>query len=576
MKLLLRDYLASLKEREELDAILPDLLSELGFTVWSRPQRGTQQSGVDIAAVGPDDDGERKVFLFSVKAGDLTRQDWDGSPQALRSSLNEIQDVYIRNRVPARYKDLRVVICIAFGGVVQEQLRDQLTAYIERHTNDRISFDEWNGDRIAGLLLTGILREELLPKAFRSSFQKAVAMVDEPDVSYQHFAVLARAIREAGAASHKASVRAARQLNLCVWVLFVWSRDIGNVEAAYRASELALLSVWVLARSFLDRGRRNARKMRLLVLKIIDLHLNVATELLERKFFPYVEVQHGLSVSVNSSSAVDVNLAMFEALGRIGLTGLWMKWVADLGGEIEEEAREGIVRYTRAGIAMISKNPSLLLPISDRQTTDIALFLMLWVDSGINVPGMGQWLEEMASRLDFTIRTRGLYPSTASDYRDLADHPRDGSDEYFKESTAGSTLIPLLTAWLHALQRTVSVEAMGKLVREELEHCTLQLWMPDEASEQTLYTGDGEGGRALCDLPVGRGGEILLRTILEACDKDDGFLSLSAVKARLWPIVLMACRHHRVPVPVNFWIEAMRPQASPERASNPQQSEVQP
>lgn len=114
MKLLVRDYLASLKEREELDAILPDLLSELGFTVYSRPRRGTLQRGVDIAAVGNDDDGERKVFLFSVKQGDLTRQDWDGTPQGLRSSLNEIRDTYVRNRIPTRYKDLKIVICLVY------------------------------------------------------------------------------------------------------------------------------------------------------------------------------------------------------------------------------------------------------------------------------------------------------------------------------------------------------------------------------------------------------------------------------------------------------------------------------
>jgi hypothetical protein len=87
MKLMIREFLASLRERGELDAILPDLLSELGYTIISRPGRGTRQHGVDIAAVGSDNDGQRKVFLFSVKQGDLTRQDWDGTPQALRSSL---------------------------------------------------------------------------------------------------------------------------------------------------------------------------------------------------------------------------------------------------------------------------------------------------------------------------------------------------------------------------------------------------------------------------------------------------------------------------------------------------------
>ncbi|AUW58187.1 hypothetical protein C1T17_08795 [Sphingobium sp. SCG-1] len=67
MKLVIREYLASLKERDELDAVLPDLLTELGFTVYSRPARGTRQYGVDVAAVGPGQDGIRRVHLFSVK-----------------------------------------------------------------------------------------------------------------------------------------------------------------------------------------------------------------------------------------------------------------------------------------------------------------------------------------------------------------------------------------------------------------------------------------------------------------------------------------------------------------------------
>jgi hypothetical protein len=149
MKLMIREFVASLRERGELDAILPDLLSELGYTIISRPGRGTRQHGVDIAAVGQDDDGQRKVFLFSVKQGDLTRQDWDGTPQALRSSLNEIQDAYIPSRIPKRYQDLRVVICLCIGGEILEQVADDVRGYISKHTTDRVAFDEWNGDRIA-------------------------------------------------------------------------------------------------------------------------------------------------------------------------------------------------------------------------------------------------------------------------------------------------------------------------------------------------------------------------------------------------------------------------------------------
>jgi hypothetical protein len=560
MKLLIRDYLASLKEREELDAILPDLLSELGFTVYSRPRRGTLQRGVDIAAVGEDDDGERKIFLFSVKQGDLTRQDWDGTPQALLPSLNDIRYVYIRNRIPARYKHLKIVICLAFGGEVREQVRESLVGYIAENTTDRISFDEWNGDKIAGLILKGILREEILPKSMRSSFQKAVAMVDEPDVAYQHFARLARDLRMAGAVSAKARVRAARQLNICLWILFVWARDVGNLEAPYRASELALLSVWELLRPTIDSKSREAKTLSLVVRQVIDLHLTVASEFLERKVMPYAQVRYGVSMSIGSQSSLDVNLALFEVLGRISLAGLWIHWLGEQGNQGNREtARNGVVQFTQAGLALIRNNPTLFLPICDRQGTDIALFLQLWLASGLDAVGVTSWLQEMASRLTFAMRTRGRYPSSASDYRELAEHPRDRSDEYFKEATAGSTVIPLIAAWLQAFGKADVVETLSTLVREKLEHCTLQLWMPDATSEAELFVGNKSHGRALCDLPLREGGPQLLATIAEACRMDTAFKDLSPIKTGFWPVILLACRHHRLPIPPGFWIESLVP-----------------
>ena len=116
MKLVIREYLASLRERGELDAVLPDLLTELGFTVYSRPGRGTRQYGVDVAAVGEGQDGVRRVHLFSVKSGDLDRTEWNtASPQSLRPSLDEILDHYVCSRIPPEYSDLPVAICLTLG-----------------------------------------------------------------------------------------------------------------------------------------------------------------------------------------------------------------------------------------------------------------------------------------------------------------------------------------------------------------------------------------------------------------------------------------------------------------------------
>ena len=68
MKLIFSEYLASLKERGELDVIMPDLLSEIGFTVFSKPAVGTKQHGVDVAAVGPGQGRQGRVPRRGVGA----------------------------------------------------------------------------------------------------------------------------------------------------------------------------------------------------------------------------------------------------------------------------------------------------------------------------------------------------------------------------------------------------------------------------------------------------------------------------------------------------------------------------
>lgn len=106
MKLILKQYLASLKERAELDAVLPDLLSSMGLNVFISPTRGVKEYGVDIAAVGRINHDEEKIYLFSVKSGNLTRETWNGNTdQALRPSLDEIQDSFIPSRLPPQHRD---------------------------------------------------------------------------------------------------------------------------------------------------------------------------------------------------------------------------------------------------------------------------------------------------------------------------------------------------------------------------------------------------------------------------------------------------------------------------------------
>jgi hypothetical protein len=561
MKALLREYLASLKEREELDAILPDLLSELGYSVYSKPRRGTTQYGVDIAAVGKDDDGERKIFLFTVKPGDLTRQAWDGAPQSVRPSLNEIRDAYIPTRIPKRYQDLKIVICLCVGGEIQEQVRAAVTGYTAENTSSKISYDEWNGDKLAGLLLQGILREEILPKPLRSHFQKAVAMVDQPDVAFRHFSLLVGNLHKS-AIDNRSRVRAARQMYICLWILFVWSRDAGNIGASYSASELVLLNMWDLLRPHLGKNSKTNKAISSVLAFSVQLHLTITDEFLGHKILPHVATRDAISMAVESRSSVDVNLRVFELLGLIAMQGLWFFWMAQDQPDQKWKAAvdEKVLALTTAGFRLIENNGCLLLPLQDQQSIEITIFLVLAGHSGNADNAMLSWLHEMVERLNITIRTHGQYPCVFTNYRDLVEHPRARTDDYLKEATSGSTLIPLLAAFLSALGDKAALKSLVDLKETVLQHTTLQLWLPDEDTEDRLYAGDTDHGTSLTDLPLSASGSELLNMIRDACAATTSFASLSAVQRSYWPIILTACRHYRLPVPPQFWIELLLPE----------------
>jgi len=572
VKLVIREYLASLKERDELDAVLPDLLTELGFTVYSRPARGTRQYGVDVAAVGHGQDGIKRVHLFSVKSGDLDRNEWNtASPQSLRPSLDEILDHYIASRIPPEYANLPIAICLTFGGAIDEQVRAEVTGYMTRNTTPKISFEEWNGDRLAQVVLDGILREELLPAPQRSHLRKAVAMVEEPDIALDHFQKLLRALVGQSGTTPATRLSQARLINICMWIMFVWAREAENVEAPYRASELALLDVWQLLKSDIARASRSGEAASLVLNELVELHFTIWDALFEDKILSAANIRHAISTAVESHSALDINLKLFDLIGRLALRGLWLVWqlspargpvvltndyLDTLPSVISDTTKAVVNRIDRlieAMMAIVSNNRALLSPVGDWQAIDIGLAFTLLASRPVAHGAIDQWAEELARRSIFAFKMHGRYPITSGSYWDLVDHPAERSDEYRIQSTEGSILYPLLAAWAAARGKQALFDEIAKFSADALVHCTFQTWLPDEDSEASLYLNRDDHGAALACIPVTAGTSDTLDFILAEVTTNKHYDQLTAVKLGHWPIVLTACRAHRLPVPPHVW-----------------------
>jgi hypothetical protein len=557
VKLIIKQYLASLKERDELDALLPDLLSQMGLNVFSRPGRGTRQEGVDVAAVGPIGDGPEKVYLFSVKAGDLSRKSWNGdSVQALRPSLDEILDAYIPTRLPQEHRGKEIVICLCFGGDIQEQVRTDVEGYIQKNSRSGLSFEQWNGDKLADLIQSSFLREDLLPLESRPLLRKSLALLDEPESSFKHFSNLIVALSNVQSLDDSQHIRALRQFNICLWILFAWCRDAGNLEAAYLSSERALLYAWELTKGYITKDTKAAKSIQLTFSAILNTYQLICHHFLAEKIIPHAGKQHGLSSAVRSMSKLDVNLKLFDVLGRLAMGGLWTYWNSQIipskSNEEERLAEQELLIFSQAIKSLISNNPTLFLPFKDEHAIDISLALLFLSFKDEHEEDMRKWLNEILDRVIFAYQTHGPYPCNLGSYRDLLEHPKRGDDDYRQEVTQGSILYPTISLWAALLHDDALFEKVKLAKEKHLAHCNFQFWYPDETSETHMYVNSDLHGAALSNAPVDLTPTKFLEAVWAECDHSNYFGKLSAQEYGFWPLTLVVCRHHRMPVPLQF------------------------
>ncbi|RWA52602.1 hypothetical protein AU476_16905 [Cupriavidus sp. UYMSc13B] len=186
LRLLLEDFLGLMKEEGELDAFLPLLMSAMGHQMVYRPQKGTRQYGVDIVSVGKDVDGVEKLFLWVVKRGDIGRTDWNTGPQAIRQSIDDVEDVYLKSHVAPEHKPLRKKLLIVTNGDFNASLNETLALYLTTWSRKtRVQTEQVNGSKLAAWTERWLLDEYVLPSANRALLRRMLANANTPDLCVQ-------------------------------------------------------------------------------------------------------------------------------------------------------------------------------------------------------------------------------------------------------------------------------------------------------------------------------------------------------------------------------------------------------
>lgn len=547
MKLIIREYLSLLKESEELDSLLSDLLFNMDIEPISKPQRGARQYGVDLAGVGIDpEDRVKKVFLFVIKQKNIDRSSWDTGSQAVRPSLNEIFDVYLKTMLDASLKVLPKKIIVATNGDLVQAVQINWKNYTdEKSIPGEIEIDFWGGDKLALLIQENLYNEFLFPKFAQSYIRKTLAFIDMNDYDMLHFnQLIEEALFQNEIKHQKDHLKVLRLLHLTLNLIFIWSTQANNLKPAFLAAERVTLRIWdwLKVNEFLSNDSlfNEFLKIESTRFKVSNMYFN--------KIQKHCYVQDGLSGY--GAEEIEYPLVTFDQIGILGTIGIDLIYKA-IGNE---EERNQLIKYAEvtadALINLIKNNKSSYYPLYDGHITDIGLGL-LFLFMMEKKTEMAHWLDQLINYLLFNFQFKKRFPILSDSYDDLIEIQLGE----IEQEVTSTTLLPILLEYCVLLQS----EELYMLIKEGIisffPNIDLQIWYPDETTEQWMYKENAlhESGTMRSSIRLPENILDYKNEIVEEIQHQGDAKSFSFV-SNGYPIVgLISSRHFRTPISPFYW-----------------------
>lgn len=600
MKLILSQYLRTLKERDEFDQLLPDLLLAMGYVSISKPQTGVRQFGVDLAVVGTSpEDGVKELLLLVIKRGDIGRSDWDSGPQSVRQSLNEVFDVYLKTHIEPEHEPLRKRIVLTTTGDLKQDTQINWDSYTKERTSPvtlgrwsaisgfllskfsrkqipRVEFSFWGGDRIATLVEQYMLNEHIFSVEDRAHLRKSLALAGESDYDQKDLYRLFQRQLGLGANGELLEiakrpsdlVKSLRVVNLSAQVFSKWSEDEGNLKQALIASERALL--WSWHRIQLEEDKKNQYFQE--AGELWRIYLTIARRYFE-KLQGHMYVQDGLSGYCRENA--EFSLVVFQQIGLIATIGLGQILQPSDNGAQQQTNFQNATVLADGLVALIQNNPVSGSPRFDGNVIDITLALLLLVLTDHKAQAQN-WLMELVKRADYTFRRKHNFPICTDSPDDLIEVTVFGDDNFRSSLMKMSWILPTLAGWAVILGRDDLYNLLTKNSKKEYPEVCLQLWHPTKDIAKHLYFWPAQYHCGESEAPISLPDSAdEFRARMKAALKSDRhniIESSSAGLAGIFALDLVACRHFRTPIAPFFWYRLLEtiPQVSADNSDLPE------
>lgn len=523
MKLVLEEYLKTLREKDELDLLLCDLLLLDGYTSYNHPKTGERQYGVDALARKDND-----TYLFVIKQKDIDRASWDSNQNSVRQSLNDIIDVYLKTMLPSQYKNDCIHIVVVTNGYLKASVQPNFNGYQQQHNKFEgipLNIEIWNIDDLVHLCDRVAFSEVLFDSNVQSILRKSLYYMDESDFSNRYFENMVDHYIDLFE-TNKNHNKVFTSFFTCITLMSNWARNLKRYKIAIDLLEYCLIKIWqlMLNNGYFEKNNYVYWLNRFIVLykQNNDLYVQEIDEICEIKN------------ALLHSHIIEDRLLIYEIIGRLSTYGLFNAYI---GKTLEAQNITDIL------IKLLNNNQQYKYPVYDNNIIELSLMFLL----------IKHCQHNDLSNLIECIIIGLLCPSYMPSPNDSLEEAIDIQSNNIKVSYDASILYNGLLEW-------TCIENMGDVYTKLQQHINknyrgiaCQTWQMNNDEESIMYSHNYAHLSGACIVFPTTVCLEEFKKCINASDDNINFDDFSFNKYCNASIALIASRYYHQPVIPQFW-----------------------
>jgi len=304
---IVREYLASLKEDSELDYLFPILLNLMGFRIiqTAKESKGQSQYGKDIIAVGKDENRIKHKWYFELKGNadrDITQENFF-KQDGIRESILEAKYTDFKDSTIEGFNTLPIKIVVVHNGVLKTNFRNTFEGFISKEFNEG-EFERWDIYHLTDIFSTYLFNEYLLSDdASNRLLKKTLAFLDSPDNDFLEFKELVTIqFDKVVNIKSRAFTKLFATLNLLNSIVFHYSKENNYLVPSKECSKFLILKTWYW---ILENNLQNKKSVVSEYKKLLKSQLEIFNTYFEKTFL-IAKIENGLYAE---------NGAFFEKIG---------------------------------------------------------------------------------------------------------------------------------------------------------------------------------------------------------------------------------------------------------------------